>query len=266
MGEALVDIAGIIVQALRSNPHIRLWSIAASGFLLVLVAVVQLTATFWMQAEAVEVVRRAIPAVAIPSTIMFFLSLLAFTPVKIRGGGIVRVELESLREERSKIEERLVSQPKPDVMDTIQLNLSQLNEYYIINKSQARNSFRFSVFAVVVGLAMLVISIWMFALQQTSNPQMAVITGISGVLIQFIGGAYFYLYRTSLVQLNYFFHQLVKMQDTMLSVRLCEQVAPEDRQNALREKVILTLLERSSLSMASIEIPSIPVSPNQSSS
>jgi hypothetical protein len=246
MPEILLDLVGIIVQALRSNSYIRIWSLASSGLLLVLIAIVQLTAIFWMQAEVVEAVMQSIPFVAIPSGIVFLLSLLAFTPVKIQGGGTVRIELESIREERSRIEERLATQKDPDVLDTIHLNLNQLNEYYTINKSQARNSFRFSVFAIVVGLAMLIFSIWMFALQKTSTPQIAVITGISGVLSQFVGGAYFYLYRTSLIQLNYFFHQLVRMQDTMLSVRLCDQMSNQDRQNILREKVALTLLDRSS--------------------
>lgn len=257
MFDILLDIAGILVQALRSNPYIRSWCLAASGLLLILVGVIQVTAIFWMQPETAEAVRRTIPVVALTSSIIFLLSLLAFTPVKIQNRSAVKVELKSLWEERARIEERLANQQKADVMDTIQLNLNQLNEYYTINKSQARNSFRFSVFAIIVGLAMLIVSIWMFALRQDSNPQMTLITGISGVLIQFIGGAYFYLYRTSLVQLNYFFHQLVKMQDTMLSVRLCEQVTPEDRQNEILEKLILTLLERSSSTLSNIEVPPI---------
>ena len=132
------------------------------------------------------------------------------------------------------------------MLDTIQLSLNQLTEYYAINKSQARSSFSFSVFAVIVGLATLIGGIWFFYLTEKQNIQLAAISGIAGALIQFIGGAYFYLYRRSLDQLNYFFNQLVKMQDTMLSIRLCEQIASEEKKNELREKVILTLLERSS--------------------
>lgn len=46
--------------------------------------------------------------------------------------------------------------------------------------------------------------------------------------------------------MNFFFAQLVKMQDTMLSVKLCEQVQPLERQVELREKIILALMQRSS--------------------
>jgi hypothetical protein len=64
-------------------------------------------------------------------------------------------------------------------------------------------------------------------------------------LVEFIGAAYFNLYRKSLEQLNFFFSQLVKMQDTMLAVRLCDQIAPETRQMDVREKIIISLLARS---------------------
>ena len=50
-------------------------------------------------------------------------------------------ELEPIRQERMAIEERLSHKAEPDIFDTIQLNLNQLNEYYVINKSQARRSF-----------------------------------------------------------------------------------------------------------------------------
>jgi hypothetical protein len=176
--------------------------------------------------------------------------LAAYVGLNIKGGGFLQLELESLHEERKRITERLAETPKPDILDTIQLSLNQLSEYYTINKSQARNSFTFSVFAIVVGLATLVGGIWIFYFRESPQLEMAAITSIAGVLSQFIGGAYFYLYRRSQEQLNFFFEQLVKMQDTMLSVKLCEQVQPPEKQVDLREKIILTLLQRSSVTTA----------------
>lgn len=60
-------------------------------------------------------------------------------------------EIKSNKEERNEINRRLDNRPE-DILITIQLGLNQLNEYYIINKGQARNSFRFSIFAVIAGL------------------------------------------------------------------------------------------------------------------
>ena len=244
--EQIIDIMGVVIQALRKYVQLRLWITVLSAIFLLLALYIWAFAMTIFPPEIAYMVRNVARFAASLLGLALYLSLISFTSFQIRGGGHIRVELESLREERHKIQERLAEKPKPDVLDTIQLSLNQLTEYYAINKSQARNSFSFSVFAVIVGLATLIGGIWFFYLTEKQNIQLATISGIAGVLIQFIGGAYFYLYRRSLDQLNYFFNQLVKMQDTMLSIRLCEQIAPEEKKNELREKVILTLLERSS--------------------
>lgn len=246
MFDLMLDTIGIAVEALRRRPPVRLWLTVLSLTSTLAALLFWVSAAAFLQPEAVSVVNEVAPGVAALFGFLGLLGLASFTSVRIEGGGMAKIELESLREERHRIQERLADQPKPDVLDTIQLSLNQLTEYYTINKSQARNSFRFSVFAVIVGLATLLAGIWLFYLDETPNVEMTAISGIAGILAQFIGGAYFYLYRKSLEQLNFFFGQLVKMQDTMLSVRLCDQISPEDRQNELREKVILTLLERSS--------------------
>jgi hypothetical protein len=64
----------------------------------------------------------------------------------------------------------------------------------------------------------------LYYFRQNENLQLATISGIAGVVSQFIGAAYFYLHRKSLEQLNYFYEQLVRMQYVMLSIKLCEEV------------------------------------------
>jgi len=245
MTQLVLDALGIIIESLRRNPKARAWLTALCLALLGGSLTVWAVSPFLFVPDVAKDVARVAPMVAVVAGFLGFLGLAAYTGVKVKGGGL-RIELESLREERQTIQERLLEKPKADIIDTIQLNLNQLSEYYVINKSQARNSFRFSVFAVVTGLLTLLAGVWFFYLQPTPNIEMTVISGVAGVLIQFIGAAYFYLYRKSLEQLNFFFGQLVKMQDTMLSVKLCEQISPEEKQVALRERIILTLLDRSS--------------------
>src|SRR6266568_1883465 len=60
------------------------------------------------------------------------------------------------------INARIKEKPKEDVTDIIQTELSQLTQYYIINKSQARNSFYFSVFISLIGAFTLIAGIWIF--------------------------------------------------------------------------------------------------------
>jgi hypothetical protein len=174
---------------------------------------------------------------------LFFCSVLALTEVRFAGSSI-NADLERLRQEREELKKRVEAEPskKSDVFDSIQLSLNQLTEYYTINKGQARSSFRSSVFAIVLGLGTLVSGIWFFYFHQ-GNVQLAALSGISGVLIQFIGGAYFVLYRKSLEQLNFFYESLLTTQDTMLAIQLAEQLDDGPREQVY-EKIIMVLMSR----------------------
>lgn len=155
-------------------------------------------------------------------------------------------ELISIRKDREEIRENLAKKQDKDVLDTIQLSLNQLLEYYTINTSQAKNSFRFSVFAIVIGLFVLVIGIGIFYFRENPNIQLATISGLSGIFLQFIGGANFYIYNRSLNQLNYFYAQLIRTQETMLSIKLCDQLFDKNQKTQVIEKLIMNLIERSS--------------------
>lgn len=152
-----------------------------------------------------------------------------------------RHELEPIRQRGTEIRNRLGSQPQPDVFNTVQLGLNQLEEYYIINKRQARSSFRFSIFAVLAGLATVLGGIWLFYLKKLDAPLTAISTA-TGILLQFVGGAGFYLYNKSIEQLGHFYDRLIRMQETMLAVALCEQISDEDRKNAVKERMVFELL------------------------
>ncbi|MGC2695655.1 MAG: hypothetical protein WA738_07685 [Candidatus Angelobacter sp.] len=159
--------------------------------------------------------------------------------------GGIEVELAPIRRERKEIRERIEHGPSAaNVLSTIELGLNQITEYYTINKSQARKSFSFSVFAVVMGLVTLIGGAWLFYFGKTPNVGLAALSGIGGLLLQFIGGASFYIYNKSLAQLNYFYDKLVRMQDTMLSIQLCDQLEDKARQSAIRERLILEILTR----------------------
>jgi hypothetical protein len=174
---------------------------------------------------------------------MFVLSLASFAPLdftKIRTGDF---DIASIREERKEIKRRISQSPK-DVVGTIQLNLNQLTEYYAINKNQARSSFGWSIFAIIAGLITLIGGIWLFYLQEKPNIQLATISSIAGILAEFIGAAYFFLYVKSINQLNFFFVQLLRLQDTMLSIKLMEDIKDESKQDDVRKKLISAIMSR----------------------
>jgi Cyanobacterial TRADD-N associated 2-Transmembrane domain len=246
MYNEVYKLAQVLIELLRNRPRVRFWLTLTSSILLVTSLVLTVFLFFIITESGYERFRPPSLIANIFLLYLFAISLLSYSTVKLDDN--FKIQLEELHEERKDLKRKISLKEKADILDTIQLNLNQLSEYYTINKGQARNSFRISVSAIVLGLFTLLAGIWFFYLRETtSNITLATLSGVSGVLLQFIGGAYFYLYRKSLEQLNFFFSQLVKMQDTMLSIKLCEQITKEDRQIDVREKIILSLLERSLL-------------------
>lgn len=154
-------------------------------------------------------------------------------------------EISVIQAERKQIQKKI--DQKEDIIDLIQLNLNQLNEYYSINKNQAKSSYYFSVMVITFGFIVLLLSVWFAMSEKDSKLVIPVISGISGVLLQFIGGLNFVLYNKSLEQVNRFYDQLVKMQDTMLAVDIIRQVDDNKKKLYLTEQLVVSLLVRNNL-------------------
>jgi hypothetical protein len=154
-------------------------------------------------------------------------------------------ELQKLSNEREEINQKIDNKNEFNIYDTIRLNLNQLNEYYTINKAQAKSSFISSLVAIIIGLITIIIGIGIQYYGTNLSITTSVITSVSGILLEFIGGAYFFMYKKSLEQVNFFFAQLIKIQDTMLAINLAKEVASEDKSTELTEKIVASLLERS---------------------
>lgn len=95
----------------------------------------------------------------------------------------------------------------------------KLDGYYKLNVQHLQFSFWASLIALVVGLLALVSSVLLyFAGKSGLGPQLA---AIGGVLTQFIGAGFFYLYSRNFRQLNVFYEKLIKHQDTMYAIVAC---------------------------------------------
>jgi len=164
-----------------------------------------------------------------------------------------RIELEKLKAERHAIEERMAATASKNageggrsVLETIHLSLVQLTEYYTLSKNQARGSFLISVAALIFGFATLISGIWLLYLpisEASGVRAVAAVSAIGGLVSQFIGASYFYLYNKTIAQLTYFYDRLVRLQDTMLAVTLCDSITNLEKQADLREVLILALMD-----------------------
>lgn len=151
------------------------------------------------------------------------IGLLSYVIVNRKSIDEVILELE---DERKKINEKL--EDEKNVLDVIRINLSQLNEYYIINKIQAKRSYNLSFISIIFGLIILLFSI-LYAYLNNEIQVLSIIGVISGAFAEFIGLTSLNLYKESNKNVNQFYRQLNDLQKTMLAIELTKNLELENR-------------------------------------
>lgn len=147
--------------------------------------------------------------------------------------------LEILAKERKELTERIKDN---NIIDIIGINLNQLDEYYTINKVQAKRSYSFSIVMIVIGFIVLILSIMLWFLGKISL-NITIIATLSGLIAEFIGATSLLLYKESTKQIQLFFEKLSYLQHTMLAIELTERLNEEKRDEQIAV-IISSLIEK----------------------
>jgi hypothetical protein len=151
-------------------------------------------------------------------------------------------ELLPVKEERQQIKERLRDKSREDSIDTIQLAVNQLTEYYATNKYQGRQSLIFGFFALMGGLLVIASGLWFFYLRTSPAIELTIIASLSGGALLLLSGISFFTFKRSLANLHSSFDEFAKMYDTLLAIRLTQELPDEQKHIQIMETVILRLL------------------------
>jgi len=128
----------------------------------------------------------------------------------------------------------------------LQLNLTELREYYLINKSQARTSFWVGVLAVLLGLGAILVGVGLLFAGSSQKHHIAVatVTAVAGLLGQFIGGTCLYMFKKSQDQSTHYYDRLTELQGILLAVRLAETITQANDANKTRQEIIAALIRK----------------------
>lgn len=145
-------------------------------------------------------------------------------------------------EERQSAEKKFEETKTPE--DALNRDFSVLNEYYTINQSQARSSFRWAIFSMFLGLGTIVAGIWFFYLR-TAQPDkfMASLSTAAGVVINLISALYLYLYSKTQDRSLLYYEQLARLKRIALAMSLVKEYANPEQQAVARDLVVHQLLE-----------------------
>lgn len=136
---------------------------------------------------------------------------------------------------------KLSSADKGDVKSIAASQIELLTRFYDLSLMQAQRSFRWALVASMVGLGFFLAAVG-FMLWDVER--VAMITVVSGALIEFIAGVNFYLYGKTLAQLNLFQSRLEVTQRFLLANSLTESLGP-DYQDRTRAQLIARLADTS---------------------
>ena len=116
-----------------------------------------------------------------------------------------------------------------------------LSNYYESNQLHLKWSFWASIAALSIGLIAILAGV---ALILSGNSELtSSIATIGGVLTQFIGAGFFFLYTKNLKQLNIFYEKLIKLQDTEYAIELIDHL-PDDIKGKRLDSLINMLIVR----------------------
>jgi len=119
----------------------------------------------------------------------------------------------------------------------VKINFKYLDQYYLQTQEQADKSFRLTLFACLIGLAIIIVGIVMMFMDKTEP---AYVTTAAGVLSEFIAAVFFYLYNNTVQKMSQYHHKLVITQNISLALKISQELPAADKsvaQNKLIEKL-----------------------------
>lgn len=168
--------------------------------------------------------------VSIPALLSF-----AYKDVKTTSEKLMEIGIER---------ERLVQKTEVNgnILDVIRLNLNQLDEYYTINKAQAKKSYSFSVITIIFGFLAIIFSIIYF-IHINKFSEIVLITSLGGLIMEFIGATSLTLYKVSTKNINEFYNKLSYLQHIMLAVELSNKLNGDNKDKEI-SSIIGSLIHR----------------------
>lgn len=150
-------------------------------------------------------------------------------------------ELESLKFKRDTIRPLRVDREVTYFDRLVDINISNLSDYYSMVKQHTEKSFLASMSAGSVGFLLIVTGLLIGSLNIENATDIAYISAGSGVVIEFISGVFFWLYSKTTQQLKGYHDSLVSIQNVLLSFKVIEDTSDEQLKLDMAKTMISTL-------------------------
>lgn len=125
----------------------------------------------------------------------------------------------------------------------VQINVTNLAQYYALVKIHTDNSFKVSLVTGLVGFTLIVMGLLFGFFADTSEKAIAYIAAGSGVVTEFIAGTFFFLYNRTVRQLKDYHDSLISVQNILLSFKIIGDLTDESDKAQIVSRMLVSLLE-----------------------
>jgi hypothetical protein len=140
----------------------------------------------------------------------------------------------------------------------VQINVTNLKEYYLLVKLHTQKSFLASLAAGGVGLAFIAASLVAGSIKPELK-DISYVTAGAGVFTEFISGVFFYLYSKTVRQLKEYHDSLLDVQNVLLSFKLIEGTQSQETRAAMIGKMIEFLVGGKTMTRAEDSRTGVPL-------
>lgn len=224
LSSSLVNILLVgVVNFLKDKKAVRAFA-GVLGFTCLIVGAILYISPAW-------VFDKVSPPLLVTGLILSFVAILSGPNFLLFVGEPIEVK------ERKAAEEQIKDSKDP--YSSLDLDIKRLNEYYAINQSQARGSFRWAVFAMMCGFATIIAGIWIFYLKvETPDTFLTSLSTAGGMVINIISGTFLYLHNKTQKRSLFYYGQLIRIQQLGLAIRLAESHENPEEKAKSKNKVI----------------------------
>jgi hypothetical protein len=142
-----------------------------------------------------------------------------------------------------KQKELIPKQPQLSYFDNlVEINVSNLAEYYGLVKSHTSNSFQAALGTGLVGFGLIVVGLIFSFFNTPTAERFALISTASGIITEFIAAIFFYLYNRTVRQLKDYHDSLLSVQNILLAFKIVEDTKDEAYKAQMMQEMISYLV------------------------
>lgn len=143
----------------------------------------------------------------------------------------------SYRKAKDNEEDNVINvEPVSDILELMLANMKEIKDYYVLSKTQAKNSFFLAVVMCITGFLLMGIAI-SAAFFNSENLMSTIVPAIGAAIVEVVAGTSLFVYKKSLEQLNHYYSSLHSNERFLSIVNIVSKVS-SDKQDDMYSEII----------------------------